>query len=123
MNTAFYETTFIVRPDLTSQQAEQIGEKFTSLIGESKGEVLKNENWGLRTLAYRLNKHRKGHYIHLGFQAPTASGIIDKMETLMQQSDDVIRFLTIRVDEISKEPTAMMAPERKSTRPAKKFDA
>lgn len=115
---AFYETTFIVRPDLTSQQAEQVGEKFSALIAEYKGKIIKTENWGLRTLAYRLNKHRKGHYIYFGYEANTSSGLIDKMETLMQQSDDVIRFLTIRVDEVTKEPTAMMAAtERRPSRP------
>ena len=115
---AFYETTFIVRPDLTSQQADAVGEKFSALIGEHKGKMIKTENWGLRTLAYRLNKHRKGHYIHFGYEADAATGLIDKMETLMQQSDDVIRFLTIRVDEVTKEPTAMMAAtERKASRP------
>ena len=115
---AFYETTFIVRPDLTAQQAESVGEKFSSLITESKGKMVKTENWGLRNLAYRLNKHRKGHYIYFGYEADASTGLIDKMETLMQQSDDVIRFMTIRVEEMSKEPTAMMAQnERKPSRP------
>lgn len=120
---AFYETTLIIRPDLTAQQADQLAEKISTLVTDNKGSILRKENWGLRTLAYRLQKHRKGHYIHFGFEANTTTGTIDKIETAMRQSDDIIRFLTIRVDEISKEPTVMMAAERKSSRPHKKFDA
>ena len=119
---AFYETTLIIRPDLTNQQADSLAEKVSGMIADNKGKILRKENWGLRTLAYRLQKHKKGHYIHFGFESDSTSGVIDKLETSMRQSDDIIRFLTIRVDEISKEPTAMMGSERKSTRP-KKFDA
>lgn len=120
---AFYETTFIIRPDLTGQQADQLAEKFTTILTEDKGKILRKENWGLRTLAYRIQKHKKGHYIHLGYEMAPSAATIDKMEVAMRQSDDVIRFLTVRVDEITKEPTAPMAAERKSGRPNKKFDA
>lgn len=119
---AFYETTLIIRPDLTNQQADSLAEKVSGMITDNKGKILRKENWGLRTLAYRLQKHKKGHYVHFGFESETTSGVVDKIETAMRQSDDIIRFLTVRVDEISKEPTAMMASEKKSGK-GKKFDA
>lgn len=119
---AFYETTLIIRPDLTNQQADQLAEKVSGMISENKGKILRKENWGLRTLAYRLQKHKKGHYVHFGFESETTSGTVDKIETAMRQSDDIIRFLTVRVDDISNEPTPMMASDKKSGK-GKKFDA
>lgn len=111
----FYETTFIVRPDLTGQQAEQIGERIAKTIEGKDGKTIKTENWGLRTLAYRLNKHRKGHYIMVGYQANGAA--VDEVERQLRLSDDVIRFLTVRVEELTKEPSAMMNQKARSERP------
>lgn len=119
---AFYETTLIIRPDLTNQQADLVADKISGMISENNSKIIRKENWGLRTLAYRLQKHKKGHYIHFGFESETTSGVVDKIETSMQQSDDIIRFMTVRVDELSNEPTPMMAPEKKFVK-NKKFDA
>ena len=119
---AFYETTLIIRPDLTNQQADQLAEKISGMIADNQGKILRKENWGLRTLAYQLNKHKKGHYVHFGFEAETTTGVVDKIETSMRQSDDIIRFLTVRVKEISNEPTPMMAAEKKPSK-GRNFDA
>ena len=112
---AFYETTFIVRPDLTPQQAEQLGTKFADVITEKKGKLIKSESWGLRNLAYRVKKHRKGHYVMLGFDANGA--VVDELERQMRLSDDVIRFLSVRVEELTKEPSAMMLQRGRPDRP------
>ena len=108
---AFYEIVYIVRPDVSNNQVEQVANKFTDLVEAKKGKVIKSENWGLKNLAYRVRKHRKGYYTMLCVEADGA--IIAEVERQMRMSDDVIRFLSIRVDKISKEPSVQMAPSRR----------
>ncbi len=102
----YYEHTFIARPELTPQQAQNIAEEFRSLIQESGGRVVLAEYWGLRNLAYRIKKHRKGHYIHLRFEAP--KHIVQEIEERERFNDDVLRFLTVKVDELSEEPSPIL---------------
>lgn len=111
---AFYETTMIVRPDLTNQQAEQIGAKYAEVIKERKGSVIKTENWGLRTLAYRVKKHRKGHYIMLGYDSN--GDTVEELERQLRIADDVIRFMSVRVEEMDKNPSPMMQQKSRSDR-------
>ncbi len=100
----FYETTFIARPDLSSQQAEGLAERFAGLVTENGGAVAKTEHWGLRSLAYHIKKHRKGHYVMFGLDAPSAT--VKELERSMRIDEDVLRFLTVRVDMIDPEPSA-----------------
>ena len=111
---AKYELVFIVRPDVASNHAEQLTEKYGEVATKAGAKIIKSENWGLRTLAYRINKHRKGYYVMLGLE--TDGTVIAELERQMRISDDIIRFLTIRDDELTDEPSIMMAP-RKPRRP------
>src|SRR2546430_6160761 len=101
---ALYETVFIARQDITSAQAEQLAETFSQFIRDGGGEVKKTEHWGLKTLAYRMNKNRKGHYVLLNLDAPPAA--VAEMERNMRLSEDILRYLTIRVDELEEGPSA-----------------
>jgi small subunit ribosomal protein S6 len=114
-----YEHTFIARQDLSPQQAQALAETYAGVIAEHGGEVTKNEYWGLRNLAYRIKKNRKGHYLHLNLRAPSAA--IDELERQERLSDDVIRYLTVRVDELDDAPSIIMqvrsSREERSRRP------
>jgi small subunit ribosomal protein S6 len=101
-----YEHTFIARQDLSPQQVQALGEGYAQLVSEQGGEVTKNEYWGLRNLAYRLRKSRKGHYVHLNFKAPTA--VVSELERQQELSDDIIRYLTVRVEALEDGPSVLM---------------
>jgi small subunit ribosomal protein S6 len=104
--TRCYEHTIIARQDLSPQQAQALAETYAGVIGEHGGEVTKNEYWGLRNLAYRVKKNRKGHYLHLNFKA--GGDVITELERQEELSDDVIRYLTVRVDELDENPSILM---------------
>ena len=101
-----YEHTFIARQDLSPQQAQALADTYAGVVAENGGEVTKNEYWGLRNLAYRIKKNRKGHYLHLNVRAPAAA--IDEIERQERLSDDVIRYLTVRVEELDDQPSIIM---------------
>lgn len=101
-----YENVFIVRQDVSAQQVEDLTTRFTGLIADGGGTVTKNEYWGLRTLAYKIKKNRKGHYVLLNIDAP--SDAVKEMERNMNLNDDVMRFMTIRVEEVDEGPSVMM---------------
>ena len=101
-----YEHTFIARQDLSPQQAQALAETYAEVVTGNGGEVTKNEYWGLRNLAYRIKKNRKGHYLHLNLRAPAAA--IDELERQERLSDDVIRYLTVKVDELDDQPSIIM---------------
>ena len=103
---ALYESVIIARQDLTSSQFETIIEKFTSVIQSSNGEIKKRENWGLRNLAYKINKNRKGHYMLLNIDGPAEA--IHEYERLMRLDEDIIRFLTIKIKSIDEKPSALI---------------
>ncbi|MGI9437845.1 MAG: 30S ribosomal protein S6 [Geminicoccaceae bacterium] len=104
--TRCYEHTIIARQDLSPQQAQALAETYVGVIGEQGGEVTKNEYWGLRNLAYRVKKNRKGHYLHLNLKAK--GEVITELERQEELSDDVIRYLTVRVDELDEGPSILM---------------
>ena len=104
---ALYESVIIGRQDLTSSQFETLIEKFISVINSFKGEIKKRENWGLRNLAYKINKNRKGHYILLNIDAPSEA--ILEYERLMRLDEDIIRFLTIKINFIDEKPSPFMS--------------
>ena len=103
---ALYESVIIGRQDLTTSQFETIIEKFISVIVSFKGEIKKRESWGLRNLAYKINKNRKGHYILLNIDAPPEA--IIEYERLMRLDEDIIRFLTIKINFIDEKPSPLM---------------
>lgn len=102
----YYESVFIARPDISAAQVEALTESLTSIAKENGGSVTKNEYWGLKTLAYRIKKNRKGHYALLNLDAPPEA--VKELERNMQLNEDVLRYMTIRVDELEEGPSAMM---------------
>lgn len=103
---SFYESVFLARPDITTDQAEGLADTFTKLIEDQGGKVANRENWGLRGLSFRIKKNRKAHYIMLNIDAPGPA--IHEMERQMRLNEDVIRYMTIKVDALSEEPSVMM---------------
>ncbi len=103
---AKYECVFIARQDISATQAEALTDKYSEIIESNGGTVAKRESWGLRTLAYRIRKNRKGHYTLLNLDTPSEA--VKEMERIMRIDEDVLRYLTIRVDELEEEPSAML---------------
>lgn len=103
---ALYECVFIARQDISSAQVDALIDTFTNIIQENDGQVAKKESWGLRSLAYRIKKNRKGHYVLLDLDAPSPAVL--EMERNMRLNEDVIRYMTVRVDELEEGPSAVM---------------
>ena len=101
-----YEHVLIARQDLSNAQAEGLIEHFSTVIADNGGKVVDNEYCGVRTLAYKINKNRKGHYAFLRSDAPSAA--VQEMERLARLHDDVMRVLTVRVDEHKEGPSIQM---------------
>jgi small subunit ribosomal protein S6 len=102
----FYESVFIARQDISPAQAEALADTFTGILKERGGDVTKREYWGLRSISYRIKKNRKGHYILLNVDAPPAA--VQEMERNMRLNEDVLRFMTVRVDALEAGPSMMM---------------
>jgi small subunit ribosomal protein S6 len=111
---ALYEHTFIARQDVSPQQVDALVAEVSSLVREMGGDVKKTEYWGLKNLAFRIKKNRKGHYAHLALDAPPAA--VHEMERRLKINEDILRFLTIRVDELPKEPSAILAKREERKR-------
>ena len=101
-----YENVFIARQDISGAQVDVLADDFTQLVADNGGEVKKREYWGLRNLAYRMRKNRKGHYVLMNIEAPPAA--LAELERMMRINEDVIRYLTIRVDALEDGPSAVM---------------
>jgi small subunit ribosomal protein S6 len=101
-----YEHVFLARQDVTSQQVESMIDTYKGVIEQNGGRLEKIEMWGVKSLAYRIKKNRKAHFTLLNIDAPPAA--LAEMERQMQISEDVLRFMTIRVEELEQEPSAMM---------------
>lgn len=102
-----YETVLIARNDVSQSQVEGLVENIVALLGEHGGSVRKREFWGLRTLAYRIKKNRKGHYVLLGIEAPVEA--MREMERQLGLNEDVLRVLTLRVEEIDEAPSPVLS--------------
>ena len=102
-----YETVVIARSEITQAQADAVADAATAQLEADGGSVKKREYWGLRSLAYRIKKNRKGHYILLGLDAPSPA--VQEMERQLTLNEDVLRFMTVRVEEISEEPSAILS--------------
>lgn len=102
----FYETVFIARQDLTNAQVETMANTFTQVIKSHKGEVSKTEFCGLRNLAYKIKKNKKGHYVLMNISCEPAG--ITEMERLMKLNEDMLRHLTVRVESLDPNPSKLM---------------
>ena len=103
---ALYESVIIGRQDLTNSQFETLIDEFISIIKSNEGEIKKTEYWGIRNLAYKINKNRKGHYYMLNIEGPSAT--ISEYERLLGLHEDIVRFLTIRIDQVNESPSPLM---------------
>ena len=113
---ALYENVFIARQDVPATQVETLTNQFAELITAQGGTVSKKEYWGLRSLTFRIKKNRKGHYTLLNIDAPPAA--VKELERTMSINEDIIRFLTVRVDALEEGPSAvMLRANDKSDRP------
>jgi len=122
---ALYEHVFLARQDLAQAQVDALAETATKIIEDGNGKVVKTETWGLRSLAYRIAKNRKAHYVMLEIDAPGA--VVAELERQTQINEDVIRYMTVKVDAHEAGPTVMMRKgerdrERRERTPRTGFD-
>jgi len=110
----YYETVFIVRQDMSPTQVETMADSYAEFLGQYEGSVVKREMWGLRTLTYRINKNRKGHYVMMHLDTPPAG--LNEMERQMRLSEDVLRYMTVKIDDIPEGPSAMLQQRERGDR-------
>ena len=110
-----YESVFIARQDITAAQVESMADEFANIITSAGGSIKKREYWGLRSLAYRIKKNRKGHYIM--FNIETGPEALAEYERVIGLNEDVLRFLNIRIDEVEDGPSIII--QAKSERPSR----
>ncbi len=101
----YYETVFIARQELSAQQVEELTEKSCQTIKDLGGTIHKTENWGLRSLAYRIKKNRKGHYVLIESDAPAPAVL--ELERTLRLNEDILRYMTLREDELSTGPSVI----------------
>jgi small subunit ribosomal protein S6 len=101
-----YEHIYLARQDVSPQQVEELTNNLTEVLTQGGGKVTKNEYWGLKSLSYRIKKNRKAHYSLLNIDAPAPA--IAEMERQMRINEDILRFMTVRVDELEEGPSAML---------------
>lgn len=102
----FYETVFIARQDLSESQVQEITDACEKIIKDGQGKIAKTENWGLRTLAYRIQKNRKGHYVLIESDSPAAPVL--EVERTLRLNENILRYMTIKLDEPSKGPSKII---------------
>jgi len=96
-----YETVFIARQDMTPDAVTELSETLAKVITDGEGTVVKTDNWGLKTLAYRIQKNKKGYYVLMNIDAPAPTVL--EMERQIRLNEDILRYMTIRVDEFVEE--------------------
>jgi len=116
----FYEHVFVARQDVTQQQVEAIAQTLASAVTERGGTIAKEEYWGVRNLAFRIKKNRKGHYMLLNLDAPAAA--VDEVERLQRLNEDILRFITVRVEELEEGPSAGMRAAREKRDRERRYD-
>lgn len=116
----YYETTFIARQDLAQNQVQNLEKHFSDLIKKLGGEIKFTENWGLRQLAYRINKNKKGHYIFMCLHAKPEC--IFELERQMRLHEDVLRYLTVHVEKQTETPTPMLKDRLRDDQKANSFE-
>ena len=115
-----YESVLIARQDIAAPQVDALADTFQDVIKDKGGSVAKREYWGLRTLAYKIKKNRKGHYVLMNIDAPADA--MHEMERQMRIHDDVLRYMTIRVEEHEEGPSAIMRNKGSEDRPRRGRD-
>ena len=116
----YYETVFIARQDLSEAQVNALSDGYTKIITDAGGKINKIENWGLRTLAYRINKNRRGHYVLIESDTPAAA--IHEIERTMRLNEDILRFMSTREEALSTGPSIIMDKSSKDTGDKKPYD-
>jgi len=111
---ALYEHVFLARQDLAQAQVDALAEAATKIVEDNKGKVVKVETWGLRGMAYKIAKNRKAHYVMLDIDAP--AGVVAELERQTAINEDIIRYLTIKVDAHENGPSVMMRKSERSER-------
>ena len=109
----YYETVFIARQDLSDAQVKELTDSYKKILETDGGKTHRVENWGLRTLAYRINKNRRGHYVAI--ESDTAAANIHEVERTMRLNENILRFMTIRNDELSTGPSIVMDKSSRDT--------
>ncbi len=117
---AFYETVFIARQDLSATQVEALATSLTYVLTQGQGEVTKTEFCGIRTLAYSIKKNRKGHYVLFNIEAPSPA--VKEMERQMRLNEDILRFLTLKVEKLDTDPSPLMQSKQSRDRRYEAFD-
>ncbi|WP_297322249.1 30S ribosomal protein S6 [uncultured Bartonella sp.] len=117
---ALYEHVFLARQDIAPQQVDQLVELYKGVIEANGGKVGRIENWGLRTLTYRIRKNRKAYYTLINIDAPAAA--IAEVERQMRINEDILRYMTVRVDELEEGPSAMLSRRDRDERYGKDED-
>lgn len=112
---ALYEHVFLARQDITAQQVDGLVEQYKGVLEANGGKVGRVENWGLKSLTYRIKKNRKAHYVLMDIDAPGAA--IHEMERQMRISEDVLRYMTVSVEAHEEGPSAMMQKRDRDDRP------
>ncbi|MEP5938787.1 MAG: 30S ribosomal protein S6 [Erythrobacter sp.] len=112
---ALYEHVFLARQDLSQSQVDALAATATEIVEKNEGKVTKTETWGLKSLAYKIDRNRKAHFVMLNIDAPGT--VVEELERQTRINEDVIRYMTIRVDEHEEGPSAMM---RKNDRDRKR---
>lgn len=110
-----YEHVFLARQDLSQAQVDALAESATKIVEENQGKVVKTETWGLRSLAYKIQKNRKAHFVMLDLDASGAA--VAELERQTRMNEDVIRYMTVRVEDHEKGPSVMMRKQERSDRP------
>ena len=108
---ALYEHVFLARQDLAQAQVDTMAEAVSKIVTDHKGKVIKTETWGLRSMAYRMAKNRKAHYVMIEFDAP--GDTVAEIERQHSISEDVIRYMTVKVDEHEAGPSVMMRKQER----------
>ncbi len=116
-----YEHVFLARQDLSQAQVDALAQTATEIVEQNAGKVTKTETWGLRNLAYKIQKNRKAHFVMLNIDAP--AGVVAELERQTSINEDVIRYLTVRVDELEEGPSVMMRKQDRERRPRRDRDA
>lgn len=114
----YYETVFIARQDLSEAQVKDLTDGYIKIIEDASGKIHKTENWGLRNLAYRINKNRRGFYVLI--ESEVEAPAIHEMERTMRLNEDILRYMTIREDKLSEGPSVVMDKSSKDTGDSKK---
>ncbi|MCA1748841.1 MAG: 30S ribosomal protein S6 [Parasphingopyxis sp.] len=117
---ALYEHVFLARQDLAQAQVDSLAEEATKIIEANDGKVTQTETWGLKSLAYPIQKNRKAHYVMLHVDGP--GSLVQELERQTRINEDIIRFLTIRVDEHEEGPSIMMRKAEKKRRRSEERD-